>query len=274
MKRCLAGALAALFVLTACAQQGSAVGEDLNINRPEPASAETTDKVPNEYSEEIRLKNVPWGIGPDAVCALLNDDSFIYIENQNMRTWENIDSWTGDYVVKPYGHYLFQFCSDSVAGYPLSKVELFFMYDIDSGDVNRDSGKEKFYLAKYTFSILDIDNAYMDLRGKLASLYGDGEEAFKSNDRFSVTIIGGGVSGNYTIFEKSTVWYGANDTAVRLVSRVSDSEELGAFDAGLWIFYGKIDSSVDLKALSDLLTAEAFREESESRDAENMNGLY
>lgn len=273
MRHFIVGVLLVLLLLTSCAQQEQATSRILSMSEQDDTSANVVSRESHELSEEIRFRNIEWGIGPDAVCNRLDDCAFTYFENQNMRTWENVDGWTGDYVVKPYGHYLFDMVSDDVAGYPLREVELFFMYDIVDGEVDHKIENEKLYLAKYSFSVLDIDSAYIDLQGKLSSLYGSGEETFKANSRFSVSLTDGGSSGRYTISQKSTVWYGSNNTAVKLISRTSDNNELGAFDVGLWIIYGKTDCARDLSILSDLLTAEAVREEGENRDTENIKGL-
>ena len=88
------------------------------------------------------------------------------------RQWANMyanDNITNGGVILSYGN-------ASVAGYTAS-LDLSFIYPINSGKIQYDTGSAQFYKAKYTIDDLeDIEGAYEDLASKLSKLYGASED--------------------------------------------------------------------------------------------------
>ncbi len=63
----------------------------------------------------------------------------------------------------------------NVAGYRLSDVELYYMWNPATGRVADYKAKDavQFYMAKYSFDVTDKEAAYKDLCSKLKGIYGD-----------------------------------------------------------------------------------------------------
>ena len=225
------------------------------------------------YEKEILYNNFEWGISPENIKSQSKNINFISTESSTMWTWDNIDKISAPTSAKPYGHIMTDMTTDSVAGNKVFLTRLFFMYNFSNEKVDYSKDNEKLYMAQYSFQVLDIESAYKDLKQKMTDIYGPGIESTDSHNYHSISIIGDSKSGDYTIYEHKTEWHGANNTAVKIVSRTSSDKELGEYNSGLWITYGKTDVDNDLEVLKKLLSSDAVREENEIRESGGNSGL-
>lgn len=139
-----------------------------------------------------------------------------------------------------------------VGGYDLSFVCAYFYYGIENEQLVKSPNAAQFYMAEYIFDVEDVTSAYSDLCGKMNALYGEGsEENGKANKDYY-----------------STVWYGENDTAARLLVR-SNSPYNGY---SIRLVYGKIDSDKYVDYLEELAYQEKVKEEQASR-SDSIEGL-
>lgn len=118
--------------------------------------------------------------------------------------------------------------------------------------VSNDTISDDAPVSKDIFDVEDVSGAYIDLRAKMTSLYGEGEDEI----------------GNPSEDYYSTVWYGENDTAVRLLVR-SNSQYEGF---SIRLVYGKTNSDGYVEYLEELARQEQIQEEQSNR-SESTDGL-
>ena len=148
--------------------------------------------ISNAFSEEIRFRGIPWRSDIDAFSSLFEHDRHVSVnDDDRLMSWSDRKRQTDPNTVSidmlpggnaPSGWTAFVMCLDmgntiKVAGHPISSVIAFFTYGIDdNGDLLTSREKSEFYMAEYSFYVLDGDFAYDDLKQKLTDLYGQGDE--------------------------------------------------------------------------------------------------
>ena len=211
--------------------------------------------------EEIRFRNIEWGCSIDEMYEQFSEISLTDSgKGSYMPYWERFEPGNGKDKTK------FATGIDStgwlwgdsltVAGYPIQFVFADFMYDLQDRVVNRERSSTHFYMAEYTLKVEDWEGAFADLQEKLTSLYGEGIEKVGQFSNW--------IAPRY--MNRSIVWEGANNTAVRLAA-IENRDGVG-----IKIIYYKTDSSKQLKALDEAIKEEKVREEQESR-TDSKDGL-
>ncbi len=137
----------------------------------------------------------------------------------------------------------------SVAGYPVEKIRLWFVYTPDSnGHLTKSENDTALYLAEYQIKPKDINAVEKDLIEKLSSVYGDVDEQ---------------ASEGTVIKEDHYLWYGSNNAVCVLTARRSNSSTT------IDITYGWLDGDEYLQRAYEALAAE----EAESMGNGNTDGL-
>lgn len=260
-----------LCLFNGCANEPISSTQNVVSNPPEIVPSESRAT----YEAEIRFLDIPWESTPNEAYEILDDNLFLMGESQGIVKWEDADtlSATG-YIQEPYGHFLISsYSGKDVAGYQTQNISLFFMYGVKDGAVNR--GDESLYLARYFFSVVDIDGAYQDLREKLTTLYGEGEETVEKHPYTAAGVSDGkSFVDQYTIVKSCTIWHGQNNTAVKLIAKVDESGSENSWaNVGLWLCYGKTDSTEKIDDLCKAIEQEIAEGEQMKRDSSNTNGL-
>ena len=205
-------------------------------------------------AEEITFRDIPWGSNINEF-----EDSFGFdvggIEGflphwSSFRPVSSIDrsrySVGYDVTIWPKS------ITFQVAGYDLDFIFAYFYYGVDNGSLDKSPDSSEFYMAEYIFDVEDVSGAYMDLRAKMTSLYGEGEDE----------------NGNPSEDYYSTVWYGENDTAVRLLVKSNSPYE----GFSIRLVYGKTNSDDYVEYLEELARMEQIQEEQVNR-LESTDGL-
>lgn len=156
-----------------------------------------------------------------------------------------------------------------VAGHPIFSQDLYFLYDVVDGQINKD--KATFVKASYRFQSLEQHALYNDLLSKLTKLYGE-PELYEHKQEY--------INSNTKIISVAT-WKGLNDTAIVL------SMEWRTVDGAIkiptdyigddWVNlkYGLIDTSekmIEIKAIYDKLALEAEKQRIED-NKDDTGGL-
>lgn len=146
---------------------------------------------------------------------------------------------------------------ESVAGYSVYSVELYFSYLPVEGILQKNDSNTALYAAQYTFEPQNADLMMSDLTAKLTSLYGDVDDSGKVN----------GFMYDYDWL----IWNGLNNTAVALTKKTSlysDPEEIT-----ILITYTTFDGDLWLQAASDAEKERIRREEEAASSSGDTSGL-
>lgn len=136
----------------------------------------------------------------------------------------------------------------TVAGYPVSDVDLLFAYvPGDNGLIDHKNPATALYFAEYTFHPKDMRIVFDDLKNKLSALYGEFVEIYSVN---------AGVENELTYLS----WFGSNDAAVTLVYYGKQKE--------IYIRYGYLKGNELLDKAYDALLLEE-----KMTDSSNTDGL-
>ena len=216
-----------------------------------------SNSTPDPYEKEIMFRGIEWEQSIPAVNAKLKDESIEMSDGSSTQPLfcERFGPYSGDVHPKydvgmdTLGRQLSK--TITAAGHEISMITMYYYYDLENGVIDRDPEKTHLYMATYILKYNKLEEAYIDLRTKLVQLYGEGQE--ESDGR------------TYGI--KSHVWYGANNTAVRL------SIDYGtASDPGFYLVYYKTDSTEHIKMLNEIAQEEQAQKDRENWQ-ENTDGL-
>ena len=145
-------------------------------------------------ADEILFRGVSWGVNPLEARKQIDDpNTYMQATYTNgsvaypSKTAERLldhskNYWYGNYEFFSQKEILTRVCSGffdkevKVAGYKLDLLNMYFANDVQDGKINYDEDSLHFAIAEYTFNIVDGTKAYGDLKDKLTSLYGEGEE--------------------------------------------------------------------------------------------------
>lgn len=138
----------------------------------------------------------------------------------------------------------YQFDNDIfVGGHMVEQIAVYAMYGIVDGEISYETEDSRLYCGTYYFKEqANMKSVYDDLVSKLTSLYGTPQENPYANSR-----------------DFSCIWYGADNTAVEINMR--DSETLPLLHISFW------DLSVDeaIEAMQNALYVD---------DPNSLDGLY
>lgn len=222
-------------------------------------------------AEEITFRGLPWYTGISAIKAEFEgkgmfadnvdypmiyaskfDGSLYSLGAEQVMTRQN----AGYLTVVPFFPEDFR-----VAGYSLEGLYMFSCYGLDGEKVLREEDASRLYLAFYKFDVMDIDGAYSDLKTKLTSLYGAGEEACSTDTGY---ILENGLQ-EYEYTKYQIKWEGNNNTAVVMTCAISPSSaaHLGSTHY-LTLTYEKTDSDAMVQAVSEAVEKEMKEREQEA----------
>ena len=139
-----------------------------------------------------------------------------------------------------------------VAGYT-TEAQVYYMYPVVNGSAVKETSEAEFYFAMYRFeNYEDMDSVYADLKNKLVSIYGDGEQ--KKNG----------------YYKESTYWEDENGNALWIVLDAEDD-----IMREIRLAYAAAGSKTRLSELKYTLLAEkaASEENERNQNAENTSGL-
>ena len=117
-----------------------------------------------------------------------------------------------------------------VAGFTISGMGMDFLYGHDTDKVYRDPEHSRMFTATYYFSVADPMSAFTVLKEKMTALYGE-------------PMLANADGSSYSVYH--AIWYGANNTAVRLDMRIAKGSSNPSY--ALQLCYG-ISNSLDLIA--------------------------
>jgi hypothetical protein len=126
-----------------------------------------------------------------------------------------------------------------VAGFTVSNISMDFLYGHDAARVYRDSANSRMISATYRFSVADPEAAFEILQAKMTALYG-------------APVLASAEGGSYSV--RHAIWYGAEDTAVRLDMRIAKRDSNPAY--ALQLCYGRSNSLELIAALQSAITNE------------------
>ncbi len=203
-----------------------------------------TDTSVSTTPQVILFRESPWFSSETEMLKILKPLGYDYYTHGEGEGYTEIGSWEinlnnsytlEDHIIKnrEIGYWVgFSLDNIKVAGFTVRYISMDFLYGLDDNHVYRDSSNSRMISATYLFSVAEPSEAYEVLLAKLTSLYGE-------------PIVVETASGSYLY--RHAVWYGLDNTAVRLDMKYRDSEH---YD--LQICYG-ISNSTEL--ISELQTA-------------------
>lgn len=198
----------------------------------------------------ILFRDSPWLISETEMLDYLKPLNYNMYTHGEGDGYTEIGSWEIDFnssgslekhivTNREIGYWVYLPLSDTkVAGFAVKGISMQFLYGLDKVHVYRDSASSRMISASYLFSVAEPSEAFEVLLAKLSSLYGD-PIAFEVES---------------SCLYRHAVWYGADDTAVRLdMSSNNDRYELQ-------LCYG-VSNSLDLIAeLQSTITNEIITE--------------
>lgn len=211
--------------------------------------AETEEDAP------ILFRDIEWGVSlPDALQGMPEGAKFFDLESDSSYTVAGMMLDEHDqYFDGNVSGYVSARSSSlegvEIAGYELSGIRLrFALVPDENGMLVEDDSHTKLYYAMYEISPKDVDAAYADLVTKLSSLYGNPASTKDAG---------------YSIEQKYTTWYGADNTMLVLLS-----EKFSSGSSEIEIRYGTTDGDAWLQEAYDALV----KQESINA-ASNVEGL-
>lgn len=222
--------------------------------------------APCASAEGITFRNIPWGSSQTEVEKVMDEegvDLWVY-EDYSMRRWDGIEKqfdWDHNDDM-PCGWYGVAFgCDLTVAGYNVYNVETYCVCGTSTnGEISQSKEDGLFYIGAYTFSVIDQEAAYADLKDKLASIYGEYSEKTNTGSGFH---FGAGSSGEYHYVERTATWNGDDETSVKLYCYTSDYDDDS--DIRVSIYYGKTDMDKYIDSLQAKMKADALQAERDNR---------
>ena len=213
-------------------------------------------------ADEILFRGVPWGVNP-AEARKVIDNPNLYMQATYTTGLIGYPSKTVERLMDTSKNVLFGnpecfaqeegttrivgfFISDNpkVGGYNIQTVEMDFASDIQNGVVNDDENVSHFAIATYSFDILDGINAYNDLKTKLSSLYGEGEEV---NGNYDGSLWYDGEAHNYSTHTYTITFTGDNGTHALLVcieSVAAEEPDNPVYDVSLSYWSEKYEAMI------------------------------
>lgn len=207
-----------------------------------------------EVGEEITFRGIPWGANVQEFKDAMEGVRL----RQTQPLWENywatwnipgsINGTNTDYQVG--FHLIADEPNFKVAGYDIQYFYAYFFYgETEDGKIDRSNEAARFHMAIYTFRFENVESAYADLKEKLTTLYGEGEQENK----------------------ESILWKGANSTEMRLIWSNDENNDYNYIS----IRYGKADMDEELAHIDELARQEQIAQEEQDRqdNADNTDGL-
>lgn len=227
------------------------------------------------FAEEILFRDIPWGASLSDVESYIAEIGYYsaydemcmsYWDEENMPPLAFVNS-----TVYPTGWqgYCYSGGELSVAGYQVDGIQVLCHYGLSDSGILRSKEDSVYYMAAYVLLATDIESAYTDLYEKLTGLYGNGVENTEYSEGFTYYE---DKKIDYDVTEKEAVWYGDNNTSVRLEASYSSLGPEDYFHNSLMIYYGKTDHDATLDEIDDAVERELILGEAENR-TDDVSGL-
>lgn len=211
------------------------------------------------FAAEILFRDIPWGSSTNYIEKSVRDFAGGYdstLDDMPMPYWpeDPFDIFSAN---TPYaaGWQVYTYTDQlKVAGYPVISVDAYCHYGVKDGYLSKDKNDGQFYQAIYTFDVINIADAYTDLKGKLDHLYGPGTESIENG---SGAMYGNSGKTEYDQTTKFTVWFGDDDTAAMLCCSTSSlGIEQDMWHNNLTLRYGKTDCRLALESVASTIKNE------------------
>lgn len=229
-----------------------------------------TEKMNNPPKEEITFRELPWGINSETATTEIESDEYAYAWVVHDTALPVMDELYDGFAFSDMEEGNVMYCSGlDVAGYDVSLANLYFMYKVENGVIDR--SVDELYAAVYELDVVDHEVVYTTLQKKLSELYGDGEETKSAKKGY---IASKDYTGIYKHTVLDTTWHGVNDTFVTL-RWVSDDNQAAAIQnsCGVTIVYGRGDVDKRLKELRNAINEEQRKDDQEKSQSGNNEGL-
>lgn len=218
--------------------------------------------------KDILFRDLPWLEDAITINSLLGDFGsykrapeeawFVY-------TWDDLDL-RSDFALG-YNIGIVGDENTLVGGHIIDSAWLYFLYDFDGSSINTDPNETHFYIAQYNFMTKDVESTYDDLFSKLSDLYGEATVGITTH------------SGSYFKTEpavsykgetRTAIWYGTNNTAVKIVAEINFPEERASevkeVTEKIEMWYGKTNMDETIRQMEAFLENEAIGTNKESKD--------
>lgn len=224
----------------------------------------------NDLTEEILFRKIPWGTSATDFVSAMNKDNLggRLQEANRLKTWELVD---GKYnYLNEVENMGFKYSSSpkgaSVASIPIKAIEASFLYTFDRDNVYKDENRSSLYKACYELDPVDSATTYSILVDKLTSIYGKGKKQTIADTSWSSS------KGSFITKYEAMVWYGANDTGVRLYMEcnVYDNPDLEKEYKCLRLEYGKTNSNELFKDITSAMSRVQTREMLSNDDVDGL----
>jgi len=229
--------------------------------------------VPTALADELLFRSIPWGTSISDVDKSLDLDYFFIHEEQNMRRWGSIEQQfdfehINDYPAGWYGYSL-GIEDLKVAGYNALPT-IYCAYGLtDDGVILREAEDSIFYAGGYAFAVIDHEATYYDLKNKLESLYGIGEETVNEGKSYYASVNG---NGEYAYKTYTVVWRGDNETEIKLYCMLSELNDPLLDENNVVLWYGKANMDAYLDELQTVIHQEKLQNEEKNRN-HDLSGL-
>lgn len=204
----------------------------------------------------ILFRGFPWLSSETEMLANLKSMGYTSSTHGEGPGYSEIGSWEINlkenfYTEEPLltnreiGYWTCVYFSDNakVAGFDISYVSMNFLYGYDDKRVYRDRDHSRMISATYDFSVADPQMAFDVLLQKMSTLYGEPVMAYADGSSYAVS---------------HAIWYGADNTAVRLDMRIAKGDSNSSYD--LQLCYG-VSNSLELIAdLQNAITMEIINQ--------------
>lgn len=227
----------------------------------------------NALADVILFRDIPWGTSISVVEQNIDLDYFFIHEEQNMRRWSAIEQpfdfeHINDYPAGWYG-YSVGIEDFKVAGYNALPT-VYCAYGMsDDGVILREAEDSIFYAGGYTFAVIDHKATYLDLKDKLESFYGMGEETISEGTSYYASANG---NGEYAYKTCTVVWQGDNETQIKLYCMLSELNDPLLDENNVVLWYGKANMDAYLDKLQTAIYQEKLQKEKNNRN-HDMSGL-
>ena len=223
---------------------------------------------PSESEKEILFRDLPWLEDVITIDNLLGDFGSYKGDPEEawfVYTWNNLDlrsDFTLGYDIGIVGDE-----NTLVGGHIINFAHLYFLYDFDGSSINTDPNKTHFYIAEYDFFTKDVESTYDDLFSKLSDLYG---EATVDISTHSGSYFKTEPAVSYRGETRTAIWYGANNTAVKIIAEINTPEEriseVKEATEEIEMWYGKTNMDETIRQMEAFLENEAIGMNKESKD--------
>lgn len=222
----------------------------------------------NENVEEILFRDMPWMEDAISVNNLLGDFGLYKRDPEEawfIYTWNDLklhSDYTMGYDIGIIGDE-----KTVVGGHIIDSSWLYFLYDFNGTSINTNPENTHFYIANYMFQTKDVESAYNDLYIKMTNLYGTATVNITThNGSYFYTT----PSVSYKGETRTAIWYGANNTAVKIIAEINTPEdrvaEVKEATESIEMWYGKTDMDDTIRQMEAFLEQQAIGSEKNSTD--------